>query len=404
MNCRTIAYFGCPHLGGTYSVYRQLQSGLKKFGWTVRWVGLGPDSRRQASQGEWTAESEFGEVVAPDCADEEEQAAIFLDHLETTGYAAVIINVLANRVQTNAARYLDPRIGRIMVVHGTSPGTYAAAKSIRDHVHATIGVSPRIRDDLVNRLGFSASRTHVIATAFNGAIFDRIERVPHRGALRLLSLGRLEDESKGLFWLPHILSHLGKLPVTLTIAGGGRDEAELRKRLSPFADKVRFIGVVPAEQVAGVMASHDVFLLPSRYEGQAITLVEALAAGCVPVASCLRGVTTFAIDEGKTGLLFPVGDTAAAAGCIERLLRDRVLLLAMSQAGRASALARFQPDAMAAHYSQIIESVMGDPPPIAGCLQRDDWRLPAGLLPGLRTWLPASVKNRLRHVRERWQR
>jgi glycosyltransferase involved in cell wall biosynthesis len=205
-----------------------------------------------------------------------------------------------------------------------------------------------------------------------------------------------------LFWLPEILRHLKNFPLRLTIAGGGRDEVELRQRLAEYGNRVQFIGVVPAKDVAEVMAAHDVFLLPSRYEGQAITLVEALAAGCVPVASFLRGVTNFAIDEGKTGFLFPVGDVAAAARCIELLGRDRAQLWRMSQLARATALSRFRPDAMASSYRQVVERVTQDPPPIAKPLRQTDWRLPQGLRPGLRTFLPAPVKNSLRHLRERW--
>ena len=402
MQKRVIAYFGYPHLGGTYSVYRQLRDGLKNFGFSVRWLGLGSDSRSLAGQREWESESAFGEVVAPECLDERQQGAAFLEHIQSGPYDVVIANVLANRVQTNALRYLDQRIGRIMLVHGTSPGTYAAARSIRDYTHATIAVSQRIRDDLISRMGFAPDLTQVIATAFNGPSFEHLERKPHNGPLRLLSLGRIEDESKGLFWLPEVLRQLKNFPLRLTIAGGGRDEAELRQRLAEYGNRVQFIGVVPAKDVAEVMAAHDIFLLPSRYEGQAITLVEALAAGCVPVASFLRGVTTFAIDEGKTGFLFPVGDVAAAARCIELLCRDRALLSRMSQLARATALSRFRPDAMASSYREVIERVTQDPPPIAKPISQTDWRLPQGLRPGLRTFLPAPVKNSLRHLRERW--
>ncbi len=167
---RTIAYFGSPHLGGTYSVYRQLRDGLRSFGWSVRWVGLGREAELAAQRCEWATERNFGEVVAAGSIDDRDQAAAFLNHIETMSYDAVFTYVLANRVQTNAVRYLDPRISRIMIVHNISPGTYAAARAIRDHVHATVGVSPRIRDDLVLRHGFPRDRTQAIATAFDSAV------------------------------------------------------------------------------------------------------------------------------------------------------------------------------------------------------------------------------------------
>jgi glycosyltransferase involved in cell wall biosynthesis len=399
---RTIAFFGSPHLGGSYSVYRQLRDGLRNFGWSVRWVGLGREAELVAERCEWTADRKFGEIVAAGSVDEREQAATFLNHIETMAYDAVFTNVLANRVQTNAVRYLDPRISRIMIVHSISPGTYAAARAIRDHVHATVGVSPRIRDDLVLHHGFPRERTQVIANAFDSAVFERLERKPHLGPLRLLSLGRLEDDSKGLFWLPAILRELGNLPFTFTVAGEGRDGAEIRNRLGCYSDRVLFVGALAPREVAAVMAQHDVFLLPSRYEGQSIALVEALASGCVPVASHLRGVTDFVIDEDKTGFLFPVGDTGAAAKFVRALSDDRQMLARMSDAARASAFARFRPDVMAETYGRLIDAVVSNPPAIARPLTREDWRLPAGLRSGLRTLLPNPIKNRLRQLKERW--
>jgi glycosyltransferase involved in cell wall biosynthesis len=402
MRTRAIAYFGSPHLGGTYSVYRQLRDGLRGFGWSVRWVGLGREAELVAERCEWATDRKFGEIVACGSVDEREQAAAFLNHIETMGYDAVFANVLANRVQTNAVRYLDPRISRIMIVHSISPGTYAGARAIRDHVHATVGVSPRIRDDLVLHHGFPLERTQAIPNTFDSTMFERLERKPSSGPLRLLSLGRLEEDSKGLFWLPAILRELGNLPFTLTVAGDGRDGAELMNRLGAFSERVLFVGALAPREVAAVMTQHDVFLLPSRYEGQAITLVEALASGCVPIASHLRGVTDFVIEEDKTGFLFPVGDTGAAAKFVRALGDDRQMLARMSHAARASAFARFRPDVMAAAYGQLIDAVVTNPPAIAHPLKREDWRLPAGLRSGLRTLLPSPLKNNLRQLRERW--
>ncbi len=399
---RVIAYFGSPHLGGTYSVYRQLRDGLAEFGWSVRWVGLGPEARLQADRDEWSAERRFGEVVAADRVDERDQAAAFLSHFEAGAYDAVFVNVLANRVQTNAVRYLHPCIRRVLIVHSTTPGTYAAARSIRRYVHMTAGISPRIRDDLVHHHGFPHDRTHVIANAFEGTAFERLERKPHHGPLRLLSLGRLDDTSKGIFWLPAILRELRDLPSILTVAGDGPDREILQQRFEGNSDRVRFVGAVAPAEVAKVMAEHDVFLLPSRYEGQGIALVEALAGGCVPVASHLRGVTDFVIERDKTGFLFPIGDVAAAAKLVRVLGRDRPLLARMSQAARTSALARFRPRAMAEAYARLLDTAMASPPVIAQPLAREDWRLPAGLRPGLRTFLPRPVKNRLRLLKERW--
>jgi glycosyltransferase involved in cell wall biosynthesis len=399
---RMVAFLGpAPGIGGPYRTYKALREGLHSHGFAVRWLGLGPDLKARIASPEWAHERNFGLVLAEDTRDEREQAYALLDHLETAGYQAVLLNVLADAVQSNIARYLNPRIRRIMIVHSISYGTYAAACSLRDYVHATVAISPRIRNDLVRRTGFPAEHTHTIGNAFDGEVFEQLAREPWQGPLRLLSLGRLEDASKGIFWLPGLLRELRDIPLTLTVAGDGPDGGELRRLFAGQTDRVRFVGAVPLDDVASMMVRHDVFLLPSRFEGQSIALVEALATGCVPVASHLRGVTDFVVDPDKTGFLFPVGNLQAAARLVRRLAGDREMLARMSRAARASAAARFRSDGMAAAYAGVIEAAVASPRTVAAPLPLRNWRLPAGLRPGLRSFLPTIIKNRLRVVRER---
>lgn len=397
---RRMAYFGFPGIGGPHRVYSELREQLRHWGTEVRWLALGPGPHAIMERPQWAHEHEFGVVVASDTPDEGRQARILLDHLEHDSYDGVFVNVLGDRVQTNIVRYLDKTIRRIMIVHSVTIGTYAAAHSIRDHVHATVGVSPRIRDDLVCRLHFPPSRTHAIANAFDGAAFPSV-RKDHDGPLRLLSLGRLEDSSKGILWLPQILRQVRDIPLSLTIAGDGPDRDALHRAFAGDMDRVRFVGAVLPQTVPELMAQHDVFLFPSRYEGFGITLVEALASGCVPVASRLRGVTDFIVDTGSTGFLFPVGEVRMAAKFLRELAEDRGLLARMSAAGRASAFSRFQTETMAAAYAEVIDDVMTRPASIAPVLRREDWRMPKGLRRGWRTALPAPIKDRLRGLRER---
>jgi glycosyltransferase involved in cell wall biosynthesis len=398
---RRVAFLQAPGIGGPYRIYRELRAGLHRFGTQVLWLAVGPGPQAVMERPEWKQEHQFGTVLAPDTLDEMSQAMTLLDHLERADYDAVFINVLGDRVQTNIARYLDPHIRRIMIVHSVTVGTYAAARSIRDYVHATVGVSPRIGDDLVRQMKFPRSSTRVIANACDATAFTCSARESYEGPLRLLSLGRLEDASKGILWLPRILGYLRDVPLHLTIGGDGPDREALQHAFASDRDRVRFIGSIPPEAVPGIMRQHDVFLFPSRYEGFGIALAEALASGCVPVASHLRGVTDFIIDSGETGFLFPVGRVHIAAQFVRALANDRTLLKRMSADGRASALSRFQPEIMTEAYVDVLEDAMARRAPIAPVLRRERWRMPAGLRPGWRTALPSPLKNRLRVLRER---
>lgn len=400
----TAGFFGLPHLGGTYSVFRTLRPGLAARGIALRWIGTGAAASRTLLHSQWPSEMGHGMVVAPQESDERGQAEALLDHIEEGGYDAVFVNVLADRVQTNLARYLDRRVLRIMVVHSITPATYAAAAAIRDWVHATVCVSPRIRDDLVAKHGFAPERTHVILNAVAMPDAPRRARPPvtTQAPLRLLSLGRVEDASKGVLWLPRILRRLDGLPCELTVGGDGPDLEALRRECAGFGRQVRFLGAVPAARVPILMAEHDVLVFPSRFEGFGLTLAEAMAAGCVPVASAIRGVTDAVVDHGRTGLLFPVGAADQAAQAILRLIMEPGLLERLSTAARLEATRRFDAGQAANAYADLLQEVCRRPPVIAEPLPLSQWHYPGGLTDGgLRRFIPRRIKNLLRMLRER---
>lgn len=391
------AYFVTPHTGGTYSLFRYLRRGLAPRGIDVEWLGMANEGA--AREPVPTAERSCGTMVgAPGGATDAARARALLAALSDGGYDGVFVNVLADRVQMNIARYLPRGLFRIMIVHNITPGTYAAAHAIRDHVHATVGVSERCGADLVHRFGFSRRRTVTIPNAVDIAALGRIVRPARpKDRLRLIFLGRVEDTAKGVFWLPRILKDLPS--AALTVAGDGPDLDRLKARLSGMP--ARFLGKVAASDIPPLLAAHDVLVMPSRFEGLSLTLVEAMAAGCVPVASCIRGVTDTVVEHGADGLLFPVGDWRAARRHLALLGGNRALLEAMSRRARAKAGDVFNAGRMAADYARLIEGLCGAPPEIAAPLPMADWAYPAGMRPALRTLLPAPVKNFLREARER---
>ncbi|WP_207482569.1 glycosyltransferase family 4 protein [Arenibaculum pallidiluteum] len=394
-----LAYLAFPHIGGTFTVYRHLRAGLCKAGIDLRWVGRGEEARRALHDPVWAAERAHGLVAADAGGDERAEARALIEAILEHRFDGVVVNLGGDRVQTNAVRYLPGYLLRILVVHNITPGIYASARALRDHVHATVGVSPRITSDLTLHHGFDEARITTILNAVDRRA-HRAGPAPDPGRLRLLSLGRVEDQAKGVLWLPDILARLPD-SVTLTVAGDGPDLQRLRGRCAALGARVRFLGAVPPERAEALLEEHDCLIAPSRFEGLPMTVIEAMAAGCVPVTSLLRGVTDVIVEHGKTGMLFPVGDTRAAARAVEGLLRDGALLARMRAAGPMVADERFGVEAMASRYALLIERVAATRPPVADPLDIERWRLPPGLRPGLRSYLPLPVKNLIRTVRER---
>ncbi|MFQ0812788.1 glycoside hydrolase [Brucella anthropi] len=399
------AYFVRPHIGGTYSVFTRLRSSLGQSGVELRWLAAGAAGDTiavPAGQGLEDALRKGDAIDRLGLLDEETRARRMIAFLRENRFDAVFVNVLSHRFETNLVRYLPADILRIMIVHNITPGTYAAARAIRDHVHATVGVSKRCHDDLVRQYGFDAARTLVIPHGLNRGIYlSRDGAGPDaRRPLRLLYLGRVEDNSKGVFWLPDILRELD-CPYRLTVAGDGPDLAELRHRLAPFGDKVSFSGWVAPSDVPWLVSQHDIMLMPSRFEGFGLTLIEAMSQGCPAVVSKIAGVTDTIVTDGEDGLLFPVGDFRQAARHIGRLASDRDLLAGMAGAARQKVATVFDNDTAGRAYAGLLDHLAKNRPAIAPPLALSQWSMPNALHSSLRSRLPKPVKNWLRQMRER---
>lgn len=396
------AFLVTPHLGGTYTVFASLRDGLRQHGITLRWVGLGPAATAVLRDDAWAREWSHGEAVDPPNAGEGAQGRALVDHLVGHGYDGVFVNVLTGPVETNAVRYLPPHLRRIMIVHNITPGTYAAARAMLPFVHAAIGVSERITADLRGSAGIEPERIVAIPNAVDTHRFAAAARSPRTGPLRLLSLGRVEDLSKGVFWLPEILKRLAGEPVRLTVAGDGPDLPALEKRLAlQPAAAATCLGRVAVEEVPALCARHDVFVMPSRFEGFGQTIVEAMAAGCVPVVSRIAGVTDRIVRDQVDGLLFPVADVAAAAAAVRRLIHEPGLLPRLAEAGRTHAATAFGLERQAGAYAALIRQVMAMPEDRARSLAGTAWSCPTGLRRSLRSRLPKGLKNLLRTLDER---
>jgi glycogen synthase len=194
------------------------------------------------------------------------------------------------------------------------------------------------------------TRSKVIRNPYNDAVFRRIPGLSRDGDL--LFVGRLVT-GKGvdimLRALPAVLR--ARPQTTLSIVGSGPHEPELRdfaKRLG-VDQSVFFLGTRHGHDLAEVMNRHKILVFPSRSlppEACPVVPVEAIACGCVPVATSVGGVPE---SIGRAGVLFEEGNSGQLAELLVRLLSTPELL----DSYRAEAdehLRQFQPEAVLDAY------------------------------------------------------
>jgi glycosyltransferase involved in cell wall biosynthesis len=152
--------------------------------------------------------------------------------------------------------------------------------------------------------------------------------------LRLLFNGRLLHLQKRVLDLPEISRRLAEagVPAHLTIVGDGPDLPKLRDAFSRGRHiPHRLLGPRAPWEMTPLLATHDIFLQVSEFEGASVSLMEAMVAGLVPVVTGTASGTEL-LESNRNALISPVGDTAAIAARIAELATDRARLPQLANA------------------------------------------------------------------------
>ena len=126
-------------------------------------------------------------------------------------------------------------------------------------------------------------------------------------------------------------------------------DGELRTELQGL-DNVRVLGWMSREAVLETVRKLDVFLLLSDSEGLSISLLEAMAAGAVCIASDIEA-NRQVLENGVDGFL--VKDAGEAAAVMDRIREHQVDVDAIRQAAYRKILSRFHLDTMIRSYGCV---------------------------------------------------
>jgi glycosyltransferase involved in cell wall biosynthesis len=184
--------------------------------------------------------------------------------------------------------------------------------------------------------------------------------------LRLAWVGRFEQAQKRVHDLVGILDQLDRLafPYCLSMVGDGPEATSIKEQIQSWirSGKVRWLGRLDRHQLQlQVYVPNDVLLITSSWETGPIVAWEAMAAGLVVVSSRYVGSgAEGALKDGQTALLFPVGDTGAAAAALARLL-DPNLRSSLASAALEMVRCRYSDSASLAAWLEAFRTGMDLP-------------------------------------------
>ncbi|MDX1740191.1 MAG: glycosyltransferase family 4 protein [Rhodothermales bacterium] len=157
--------------------------------------------------------------------------------------------------------------------------------------------------------------------------------------------------------------------LSLAFAGDGPLEASLRSQADELglSDRTRFLGRISRDEVLTVLSESTLLLMPSRAEAFPLTLLEAGKTGRPVVATDVGGIRE-AVDDGKTGIVVPVGNREALTEAAATLLSSPDKCQSMGHAAREKVLREFTVEKTVEQYAVLYDTVVAN---FTAALSRD---------------------------------
>ncbi len=234
-------------------------------------------------------------------------------------------------------------------------------------LHRFVGVSDVIERSLKNQLGPRAADVVNIPYGVETP-GEPHTRTPLQGRpVRLLYTGRIEHEQKrvrALIAMSDTLA-IGGIDHRLTLLGDGPAAQEIDKAIE-HRPEIRRVQPGGQGTVRRYLASHDAFVLASRYEGLSVSMLEAMAHGCVPIVTGVRSGAAQAISDGDNGLL-AVADADDDDRTVGRAMAEEVRRLLdacparLSERAWLSARERFSIELHAERACKLFDRIASEP-------------------------------------------
>jgi glycosyltransferase involved in cell wall biosynthesis len=260
---------------------------------------------------------------------------------------------------------LSEKIGAVTWVQADDRDYYEQVYRLGRYCNAIVCVSEVIRDRVSELNPVIGERAHVI---HNSSVSrdDVVRRRRARGdRMRLAYTGRLVQYQKRVLDFVDLAQALDRtgVPYEITLIGtfSGHDgvQEEFERLAAPHIEdgRIRLPGRMSREEILRELSGQDFFVLLSDFEGLPLSLVEAMARGCVPVVAESPSGIPEILESGENGYIVRGRDYDAWAALLAGVWKDREAHATISRNARQTVTDRFTVEHVGAQFDELFGGV-----------------------------------------------
>lgn len=273
---------------------------------------------------------------------------------------------LPHAVSALLAREISGRIPKcVTTLHGTDITIVGAHPSMKEITRYAIeksdvvtAVSNNLAEESEKILGITPGKIKTVYNFINLKFFKPSLKSYNceekTGKINILHISNLRAVKRPLDVIKIFYGIYKSIdrPMELLIMGEGPLQYEMMTLAEELGIEkyVKFLGV--RSNIGAVIACADLMLLPSQQESFGLTALEAMAGG-VPVVASRAGGLPEVIDDGRSGLLFSVGNIDEATGKAIKILRDQQFYDSIQQEALKDAEQKFNMNRIMDQYEHL---------------------------------------------------
>lgn len=159
-----------------------------------------------------------------------------------------------------------------------------------------------------------------------------------------------------LYRVPGAELVIAETEATNTAHDDARAQLQYLAKEFGVADRVRFAGTIPGDEMPMWVRSADVMVCTPREPLRPATALQAMASGVVVVAATVGALADVVLDD-ITGVVLPPENPVGLAAALRRLLAQRFQCESMGAAGRSRAQSRFAWERIALDALNVYQSL-----------------------------------------------